>query len=124
MSEPEPVLARSARWLTFASVVAILLSIAVSQILLALAMAALLASGEKLRWPPIKLPLALFCIGTVLSLAFSGEAAAGIPGVRKLLVFFVLLAIFSILRKIADVRHLVLTWAVIGGVIALRGFVQ
>jgi hypothetical protein len=54
MNSPEPFLSRAARWLTFGSAVSILLSIAVSQILLALALAALLASGEKLHFRRIR----------------------------------------------------------------------
>jgi len=45
MPPPEPFLSRAARWLTFGSAVSILLSIAISQILLALALAALLAGA-------------------------------------------------------------------------------
>ena len=124
MNQPEPFLLRAARWLTFASAVAILLSIAVSQILLALAVAALFASGEKLRLPPIKLPLALFMAGTLISLAFSGEAAAGLPGIRKFYVFLELLVVYSTLRNMRWIRAVVLCWAGIGGLVALRGIVQ
>lgn len=118
------MLFRSARWLTFGSAVAILLSIAVSQILLALAVAAVLMSGEKLRLPPIKLPLALFMAGTVISLAFSAEPAAGLPQIRKFYVFLELLVVFSTLRKVERIRGLVLSWAAVGGLIAIRGLVQ
>lgn len=124
MTQPEPFLWRSAQWLAFASALTILISIAASQILLALAVVALLLSGEKLRLPPIKLPLALFMIGTVLSLAFSGEAAAGLPGVRKFYVFLILLVVFSTFRHLALARTLVLSWAGFGGLVALRGLVQ
>ena len=124
MNQPEPILLRSARWLTFGSAVAILLSIAVSQILLALAVAALLMSGEKLRLPPIKLPLALFMAGTVISLAFSAEPAAGLPQIRKFYVFLELLVVFSTLREMRLIRGLVLSWAAVGGLIAIRGLVQ
>lgn len=124
MTQPEPFLWRSAQWLAFASALTILISIAASQILLALAVVALLLSGEKLRLPPIKLPLALFMIGTVLSLAFSGEAAAGLPGVRKFYVFLILLVVFSTFRHVALARTLVLSWAGLGGLVALRGLVQ
>ncbi len=115
---------RAAVWLTFGSAAAILVSIAVSQILLALAVAALLASGEELRLPRIKWPLALFMLGTLLSLAFSGDAAAGIPQVRKFHVFLELLVVYSALRDLKVVRWLFLTWAGIGGLTAIRGFVQ
>jgi putative inorganic carbon (hco3(-)) transporter len=124
MNQPESFLFRSARWLTFGSAVTILLSIAISQILLALALVALLVSGEKLRLPPIRLPLGLFLLGTVLSLAFSGEPAAGLPQIRKFYVFLELLVVFSTLRDIVWIRRLVLTWAGVGGLIAVRGFVQ
>jgi putative inorganic carbon (HCO3(-)) transporter len=124
MNQPEPILLRSARWLTLGSAVAILLSIAISQILLALAVAALLMSGEKLRLPPIKLPLVLFMAGTVISLAFSAQPAAGLPQIRKFFVFLELLVVFSTLRKMELIRGLVLSWAAVGGLIAIRGLVQ
>ncbi len=123
-NRPESFLLASARWLTFGSAVTILFSIAISQTLLALALAALLVSGEKLRLPPIKLPLGLFLLGTVISLAFSGEPAAGLPQIRKFYVFLELLVVYSSLRDVVWIRRLVLCWAGIGGLIALRGFVQ
>ena len=124
MNLPESHLLQSARWLAFGSAVAILFSIAISQILLALALATLLLSGEKLRLPPIRLPLALFLIGTVISLAFSGNPAAGLPQIRKFYVFLELLVVFSTLRDIAVLRGLVLAWAGTGALIAVRGLVQ
>ena len=124
MNRVEPFLFRSARWLAFASAVAILVSIAVSQTLLALAVAALLASGGQLQLPPIKLPLGLFMLGTVTSLAFSGEVAAGLPGVRKFFVFLILLVVSSTVRDLRLGRALVLSWAGLGGFVALRGLVQ
>ena len=87
MNPQEPILLRSARWLAFGSAAAIMLGIAPSQILLALAFAALLASGEKLRLPRIRLPLGLFLLGTVVSLLFSGRScrrAAADPEVLRL----------------------------------------
>jgi putative inorganic carbon (hco3(-)) transporter len=123
-NRPESFLSASARWLTFGSAVTILFSIAISQTLLALALASLLLSGEKLRLPPVKLPLGLFLLGTVISLAFSGEPAAGLPQIRKFYVFLELLVVFSTMRDVAWIRRLVLCWAGIGGLIALRGFVQ
>ena len=124
MNPVEPFLFRSARWLAFASAVAILVSIAVSQTLLALAVAALLASGGQLQLPPIKLPLGLFMLGTVTSLALSGEVAAGLPGVRKFFVFLILLVVSSTVRDLRLGRALVLSWAGLGGFVALRGLVQ
>lgn len=124
MNQPQSLPLRLAQWLTFGSAAAILLSIAISQILLALAVAALLISGEKLRLPPIKLPLLLFLLGTVISLAFSAEPAAGLPQIRKFFVFLELLVVFSTLRDTVLIRRLMLSWAAIGGLIAVRGLVQ
>jgi O-antigen ligase len=124
MNPPESFLSRAARWLTFGSAASILFSIAVSQILLALALAALLASGEKLRLPRIKWAVAAFMLGTLISLAFSGDVAAGLPQVRKFYVYLELLVVFSTLRDLKIVRWLFLTWAGIGAITALRGGVQ
>ena len=125
MNPPESALSRAARWLTFGSAASIMFSIAVSQILLALAFAALLASGDKLLLPRIKWPLALFMLGTLVSLAFSGDPAMnGLPQVRKFFVLLELLVVFSTLRNLKVVRWLFLTWAGIGAVTALRGCVQ
>src|ERR1043166_8850985 len=98
MEPSETLLFRVARWLTLGSAVAILFSIAVSQILLALALAALLFSGGRMRLPRIWLPLSLFILGTLISLALSPDPAAGLPQVRKIFVFTMLLLVFSTLR--------------------------
>jgi len=124
MKQPSSILLRTAQWLTFGSAVTILFSIAISQILLALAVAALLISGEQLRWPPIRLPLALFLLGTLISWVFSGEMAAGLPQIRKFYVFLELLVVYSTLRSSVLLRRLILCWAGIGAFIAIRGFVQ
>lgn len=124
MNPPESPTVRAARWLTFGSALAIMFSIAVSQILLALAFAALLASGEKLRLPRMKWPLALFMLGTLISLAFSADPVAGLPQVRKFYVFLELLIVYSALRDFRMIRWLFLGWAGIGAVDAVRGFVQ
>jgi putative inorganic carbon (hco3(-)) transporter len=124
MNPSESFLPRAARWLTFGSAVTILFSIAVSQILLALATAALLASGLPLRLPKFKWALGLFLLGTLVSLAFSGEPAAGLPQVRKFYVFLELLVVYSALRNLKHLRWLFLTWAGFGAVTAVRGAVQ
>jgi putative inorganic carbon (HCO3(-)) transporter len=124
MSSQDSNLLRIARWLAFGSAVSILIGIAPSQILLALSFAALLASGEPLRLPPIKLPLALFLLGTVVSLALSDDPWAGLPQIRKFYVFLELLVVFSLLRELAMVRLLFLSWAGIGALTAVRGCIQ
>ena len=43
---------------------------------------------------------------------------------RKFFVFCELLVVFSALRDMAVIRWLFLTWAGIGGITAIRGFIQ
>ena len=120
----ESFLLRAARWLAFASSAAIVVGIAPSQILLGMALAALLLSREKLLLPPIKLPLGLFLLGTLIAVAFSGDPAAGWPQVKKIYVFFQLLVVFSLVRKMQLVRWLFLSWAALGSVSAGLSFIQ
>lgn len=95
-----------------------------SQVLLALALVALLLSGEPLRLPPIWKPLAVFLGLTLVSLAFSPDPAAGLPQVRKIYVYTTLLAAFSTLRGLDWIRRLFLAWAAAGALVAARGLVQ
>lgn len=124
MNSRESFLTRSATWLTFGSAVSIMLSIAASQILMGLAIAALLLSGDAIRLPRIRLALGLFLAGTVIALLFSGEIAHGLPQIRKFFVFAELVLVFSCLRDVALIRWLFLVWAGLGSIDALRGFVQ
>ena len=110
--------------LSFASAALILVSIATSQILLGLALALLLVSGAKLRLPRVWLPLALFLLGTILSLVFSAEPARGLPQIRKIFVFCILLVVYSTFRGLRRVRWLVLVWGALGAFVATRGLVQ
>jgi putative inorganic carbon (HCO3(-)) transporter len=117
-------LLNAARYLAFGSAVAILFSIAASQILLALALVALLLSKAPLRLPRIWLPLGLFLLLTLVSLAFSGDMTGGLPQVRKMYVYSMLLVVFSLFRDLRTIRWLFLSWAGVGAVVAARGIVQ
>ncbi len=120
----QSLLARAAFWLTGGAAVAVLFSIAACQILLGLAVAALLFSGARLRFPPIRLPLVLFIAGTLISLALSDDPGAGRPQIRKVFVFLTLLVVYSTFREIAQIRRLVLCWAGAGALVAARGLAQ
>src|ERR1700694_2875204 len=124
MEAPESFLLRAALWLAFASSVAIVVGIAPSQILLGMALLALLLSGEKLRLPPIKLPLGVFLLGTLIAIVFSGNPVAALPQLKKIYVFFQLLVVFSLLRNMALIRWLFLSWAAFGSVSASLGLLQ
>ena len=120
----KPYVDRSAFYLTCGALLSILFSIAVSQILLALALAALLLSSYPIRLPPIKLPLALFMAGTVISLLASGHIQQGMPQIRKFYVFFILLVVYSTFRNLLEIRNIVLLWAGVATLSAARSLFQ
>src|ERR1700679_3388526 len=101
-----------------------MLSIAVSQILLGLAIGVLLLSGLPLRWPRIAIPLGLFLAWTLLSLAFSPDPANGLTQVRKMPVFLTMLTVYSSILTLAEIRVLVLSWVGAGTVTAGLGIFQ
>lgn len=115
---------QAARWFALASASSALFSIAVCQIFLALAMAALLFSEARLRVPPVWIPLVLFLAGTLISLAFSGHPSLANPQIRKFFVFAELVVVFSTVRDAITVRRLFYVWFGIAGLEAMRGIVQ
>jgi putative inorganic carbon (HCO3(-)) transporter len=121
---PPLFLKKLSLWLACASAATILLSIAISQVLLALALSVLLLSGLPLRWPRIAIPLGLFLVWTVVALAFSPDPGFGIPSIRKAIVYLMLLIVYSSVRTLAEAEWLVLAWAAIGTFTAGRGLVQ
>ena len=124
MSPEESTLLKTARWLTLASSAVIVVGIAPSQILLGLALLALLLSREKPELPAIKWTLALFLAGTLLAVLLSGDPKAGFPQVKKIYVFAQLLVAYTLLRTTEIARWLVMAWAGLGSISAVRGFVQ
>lgn len=122
---PAPFWKRLALWLAAASAVSILISIAISQILLALALAALLFSGLPLRWPRITIPLVLFLLWTLVALAFSPDPRFGLASVRKpAVVYLILLIVYSAFRTLNEARWLILAWIAVGTFTAGKGLVQ
>jgi O-antigen ligase len=121
---PPPLLKKLGLWLATAAAVTILVSIALSQILLALAIGILLLSGQPLRWPRIAIPLGLFLIWTLLSLVFSPDPAHGLPQVNKMFVFATMLTVYSSVRTLQEVRFLVLSLVGAGTLTAFLGIWQ
>jgi O-antigen ligase len=111
-------------WLTMATVLGILASTAAYNILIAVAFAALLFSGVKLQFPPIRLPLALFMLGTVLSVALSNDPWSGRPAIRKFYLFLILLLVTSTFRKLSEVRWLIIGLCAVMTLSALDSFAQ
>lgn len=121
---PPPFLKRLALWLAGASVVTILVSIAISTILLALALSTLLLSGLPLRWPRIAAPLCLFLAWTLVALAFSPDPAFGLPSVRKMVIYLTLLIVYSAVRTMKEAQWLTFAWMGAGTLTAVLGLVQ
>ncbi len=117
-------LERTAFYLTCGSAAAIVVSIAISQLLLGLAIATLLISKERMRLPPIKLPLALYFVWTILSWLLSGAIRDGTPQIRKFLVFFILLLVYSTFHKVAEARWVILLWAALATLSAILSLFQ
>src|SRR3954454_4579350 len=102
----------------------ILFSIALSQLLLGIAILALFASGRKLRFPRVKTPLFLFLALTVISLVFSGDPLHGLPQIRKFYVFATLPIVFSAFQSLTTLRVVVVVWSGIGFLSAIRSGFQ
>lgn len=117
-------LRRLSVWLALAGAASILVSIALSQVLLAIALGVLLLSGLPLRWPRIAIPLAGFLIWTLISLSFSPDPAFGMAQVRKMFVFLTLLVVYSSLTELKHARWLTYLWMGIGTVTAGKGLLQ
>ena len=115
---------RAAFYLACGSAVASLVSIAVCQILMGGALLAILASRERLRLPPIALPLGFFLLWTLLAVAVSDDPRAGLPQVKKFFVYLMLPIIFTAIRRTEDIRHLIWWWAAAASVSGLWSFVQ
>ncbi len=114
----------AAFYLTCASVISILFSIAVSNILLALALAALLISNHRVRFPPFWIPLLVFFAGTVISMLLSVDPSSGRPQIRKFFVYLIVLLVYSTVREIHQVRALLLVATVVIAFSALWSLVQ
>lgn len=118
------------RWLqlahgaTIGSAVAILVSIPVSQILLGLALVALLAGRARFRWPLVFLPLGLFLGWLLVALAASPEPLAGLPQVKKLYVFLMLPVALAALPRVRDYVIVFGGWVLVAGASALLALGQ
>ena len=90
----------------FVSCVAQVVAIFVAHIGLVAACLGLTASRERIRMPPVAVPLFGFALWTALSLAFSDDPAAGLPQARKLFVFLVLPVVYSLFQTMGRIQRL------------------
>jgi len=121
---PGAVAARWA-WLFFSlHVLSLLLSVAATQAFLAAATLAylihLLRIRPRVSFPPVKLPLFLYCLATVNSVLWAEHPAVGWAAVRKLVLFLILLLSANL---VSSTRHLGALFRGLFLVAALAGLV-
>jgi O-antigen ligase len=124
MDSSASVWGRAASWCAAGSAVAVLFSIAVSHVLLGASFLCLLIEHIPLRFPPIKLPLALFFAGTVAALLLSPDIRAGLPQLKKFYVYLLLLTVYTSIRRLEDMRRIIYVWATLATASGLWSFVQ
>ncbi|MBZ5672929.1 MAG: O-antigen ligase family protein [Acidobacteriia bacterium] len=115
---------RAPLYLAGAAAATTVVSIAASQILLGLALIALLTERDKWRWPPVTWPVVLWVAWTLVSLAASGHAQGGLPQVKKFYVWLMLFVVYSALRTLPQIRAVTLAWAAGATLSTLWGFAQ
>jgi putative inorganic carbon (HCO3(-)) transporter len=98
-------------WLAGAAAVCPLISIAAMEIFMGAAVVALLITRTRWRIPRVWLPLAVFAILTLISLAASGQIREGLPQVKKFFLYLMLFLVPSAFRSVRQVRMLAMGWA-------------
>lgn len=121
---PTAPFARWASILFSLSVLTFLLSLAAAEAFLFTASLVyavhLLRDHPAIQFPPVKLPLALFCLTTVISLAWAANPTVGWFAVRKLVLFLILLLAVNL---VVSAGHLTMLYRVLFLESALAGLV-
>ncbi len=122
---PEPMaLHNAALYLAGAAACVTVISIAAFEVLLGMAIVALLMDRKTIRFPPNTLPLCLWFGLTLLSAFASGQAAAAYPQVKKFYVFLMLFVVYSAFRKISEIRWLFVAWTAAAALSSIWSLVQ
>ncbi len=104
----------AALYLAGGAAVSVMFSNAVCQILLGAAILVLLLQRQRWEIPaPLRWPLLLFIVTTLMSLALSPDPRAGLPQVKKFYVFMMLPVLYTVLRSAWDVRTIFLSQAAV-----------
>ena len=98
-------------YLTAAAAVTTEVSIAAFQILMGLALVAMVATRTKFRWPPVALPLVAWMGWTLVSAAAHSDLRHGLPQIKKFYVYLMLFLVVSAIRGMREIRGVVLGWA-------------
>ncbi len=96
---------------------AAIVSIVGSEILLGLALLALFipsrpGPSNKIRWPAVTAPLALWMLWTLISLAVSGHPREGLPQIKKFIWFAMLFVVYNAVRELRHIRGAVIACTV------------
>jgi O-antigen ligase len=125
---PRPPLARWGSLLFTLFVLTIQISIAASQAFLAAAgifyLIYLLRARPRVLFPPVKLPLALFCILSVDSIFWAANPAAGWFAIRKLDLFLIWLLAMNLVVSAEHMRRLLQGLFLVSCVTSLVGIGQ
>jgi putative inorganic carbon (hco3(-)) transporter len=100
------------------------ITISVFEIVLGLAIVAMVVMRVKPRWPAIWLPISLFFLGTVISWLASGDLRGGLPQIKKFYVYAMVFVVASTFRNVAQIRWLALGWAAAAAASAGLGLYQ
>ncbi len=121
-----PALKKERTLLSLIAVAVILtvISITAFEALMGLTLLWLLVSRTRFRVPPVWIPLALFIVGTIVSLAASGHFSQGIPQLRKFYVYLMLVLVTTVLQSVHHVRRIFRTWVLAAAVAATWGLIQ
>jgi len=111
-------------YLAGAAVMATAISITAFEVLMALALVTLVVSRKSWRLPPIWIPLAVFLIGTMVSLAASGHIREGLPQIRKFHIYLMLVLVTSVFQNVRQIGRVVLGWLLAAAASAGWGLVQ
>jgi O-antigen ligase len=125
---PRAALARWAAIFFSLSVLCFQISLAAAQALLAvagiLAACYFVRAPRAARFPPVRLPLALFCSATAVSVFFSANPGVGWFAVRKLVLFVILLLAVSLVVKARHLEWLFKGQFVVAAVAGLAAVLQ
>jgi len=111
-------------YLASAAMAAAIVSIVASEILLGLALVALLISRPPIRWPAVTAPLVLWMAWTLISLAASGHPREGLPQVKKFIWFAMLFVVYNAIRELREIRGVVIACIAAATLSSAWGMVQ
>lgn len=120
----KPDFERIAYWATLGAAACCAVSIAAWQILLGVAVAAMLLGRLPWRLPRYWPALAVFAVWTLLSAALSDAPGTAFPQIKKFYVWLTVFAVLAMFRGARDVYRLALAWLAGGTLSALDGLRQ